>query len=54
MTNFDFLNATPDFDIFSDAAISAGEILHVDKGLCNAFAIGDIKKFRSLNIMIIE
>ena len=34
MTNFDFLKATPDFDSFSDVAISAEKILHIDVDAC--------------------
>ena len=34
MTNFDFLKATPDFDAFSDVAISAEKILHIDVDAC--------------------
>ena len=34
MTNFDFLKATPDFDAFSDVAISAEQILHIDVDAC--------------------
>ena len=34
MTNFDFLKATPDFDTFSDVAISAEKILHIDVDSC--------------------
>ena len=30
MTNFDFLKSTPDFDAFSDVAISAEKILHTN------------------------
>ena len=34
MTNFDFLKSTPDFDTFSDVAISAEKILHIDVDAC--------------------
>jgi len=34
MTNFDFLKQTPDFDAFSDVAISAEKILHIDVDSC--------------------
>lgn len=34
MTNFDFLKNTPDFDTFSDVAISAEKILHIDVDSC--------------------
>ncbi len=34
MTNFDFLKDTPDFDTFSDVAISAEKILHIDVDAC--------------------
>ncbi len=34
MTNFDFLKATPDFDTFSDVAISAEKLLHIDVDSC--------------------
>ena len=34
MTNFDFLKSTPDFDAFSDVAISAEKILHIDVDAC--------------------
>ena len=34
MTNFDFLKNTPDFDAFSDVAISAEKILHIDVDSC--------------------
>ena len=34
MTNFDFLKSTPDFDAFSDVAISAEKILHIDVDSC--------------------
>ena len=34
MTNFDFLKTTPDFDAFSDVAISAEKILHIDVDSC--------------------
>ena len=34
MTNFDFLKATPDFASFSDVAISAEKILHIDVDSC--------------------
>ena len=34
MTNFDFLKQTPDFDTFSDVAISAEKILHIDVDSC--------------------
>ena len=34
MTNFDFLKRTPDFDAFSDVAISAEKILHIDVDAC--------------------
>ena len=34
MTNFDFLKATPDFNTFSDVAISAEKILHIDVDSC--------------------
>ena len=34
MTNFDFLKTTPDFDAFSDVAISAEKILHIDVDAC--------------------
>ena len=34
MTNFDFLKSTPDFDTFSDVAISAEKILHIDVDSC--------------------
>ena len=34
MTNFDFLKLTPDFDAFSDVAISAEKILHIDVDSC--------------------
>ena len=34
MTNFDFLKTTPDFDMFSDVAISAEKILHIDVDSC--------------------
>ena len=34
MTNFDFLKLTPDFDTFSDVAISAEKLLHIDVDAC--------------------
>lgn len=34
MTNFDFLKSTPDFDAFSDVAISAEKLLHIDVDSC--------------------
>jgi len=34
MTNFDFLKQTPDFDAFSDVAISAEKLLHIDVDAC--------------------
>ena len=34
MTNFDFLKTTPDFDAFSDVAISAERLLHIDVDSC--------------------
>ncbi len=34
MTNFDFLKNTPDFDTFSNVAISAEKILHIDVDSC--------------------
>ena len=34
MTNFDFLKQTPDFDTFSDVAISAEKLLHIDVDSC--------------------
>ncbi|MBQ8174517.1 MAG: DEAD/DEAH box helicase family protein [Clostridia bacterium] len=34
MTNFDFLKSTPDFDAFSDVAISAERLLHIDVDAC--------------------
>ena len=34
MTNFDFLKTTPDFDAFSDVAISAERLLHIDVDAC--------------------
>ncbi|MBE7067238.1 MAG: DUF4145 domain-containing protein [Ruminococcaceae bacterium] len=34
MTNFDFLKSTPDFASFSDVAISAEKILHIDIEAC--------------------
>ncbi len=34
MTNFDFLENTPDFDAFADVAISAEKILHIDVDSC--------------------
>ena len=34
MTNFDFLKNTPDFSTFSDVAISAEKILHIDVDSC--------------------
>ena len=34
MTNFDFLKSTPDFNTFSDVAISAEKILHIDVDSC--------------------
>ncbi len=34
MTNFDFLKNTPDFDAFTDVAISAEKILHIDVDAC--------------------
>ncbi len=34
MTNFDFLKQTPDFDTFSDVAISAEKLLHIDVDAC--------------------
>ncbi len=34
MTNFDFLKSTPDFDTFSDVAISAERLLHIDIDAC--------------------
>ncbi len=34
MTNFDFLKSTPEFDSFSDVAISAEKILHIDLEAC--------------------
>ncbi len=34
MTNFDFLKLDPQFDAFSDVAISAEKILHIDPSAC--------------------
>ncbi|MBO5715826.1 MAG: DEAD/DEAH box helicase family protein [Clostridia bacterium] len=34
MTNFDFLEKNPDFDAFSDVAISAEKLLHIDIDAC--------------------
>ena len=34
MTNFDFLKKNPDFDAFSDVAISAEKLLHIDIDAC--------------------
>lgn len=34
MTNFDFLKNTPDFDVFSDVAVSVEKILHIDVDYC--------------------
>ncbi|MBO5109548.1 MAG: DEAD/DEAH box helicase family protein [Clostridia bacterium] len=34
MTNFDFLKSTPDFNTFSDVAISAEKLLHIDVDAC--------------------
>ena len=34
MTNFDFLTSDPQFDVFSDVAISAERILHIDPAAC--------------------
>ena len=34
MTNFDFLKKVPDFDAFSDVAISAEKLLHIDIDAC--------------------
>ena len=34
MTNFDFLKQTPDFDTFSDVAISAERLIYIDPAAC--------------------
>ena len=34
MTNFDFLKQTPDFDTFSDVAISAEKLIYIDPAAC--------------------
>ena len=34
MTNFDFLKQTPDFDAFSDVAISAEKLIYIDPAAC--------------------
>ena len=34
MTNFDFLKKVPDFEAFSDVAISAEKLLHIDIDAC--------------------
>ena len=34
MTNFDYLKADPQFEIFADAAIAAEKIYSIDPGAC--------------------
>lgn len=34
MTNFDFLKQTPDFETFSDVAISAEKLIYIDPAAC--------------------
>ena len=43
MTNFDFLRSTPDFASFSDVAISAERLLHID---VDAYIWGQIIKIK--------